>query len=875
MNTHVNPPAVLSHDLEQAKRFLEALDPRAERFTFQWFADKSKGEAGHLSETLETAWPKLVALNNRGCGIFVTINETDFKGRTKANIVRARALAIDIDHANNPSDPSDPSGPTRFAKAMTVIRESALKPSITVRSSAEGVHIYWLIDDLPLTQFTPLQKALAAKFGSDPSIHNVDRVLRLPGLFHCKSKPQLVTLHMKSFPPRYMLAEIVKAFGLSVGGSGTAAALGLGSGIALPPNGPQRAALAHRASIAASVAHVLPPRALTAEVKAEVAANEIALAAEWGRGWFDDLPPDRQAACIDAALAHVPHLPQGASTDKGGKLRNSYTLWRECIAAVKNSGVDGGDESARRWSETDPHGRHTDAAFDQAWDSSDGSIGVGTLFAVAQGYGWDSAPWKAKADAARGALFLQAQQATIASGGGLGPIQPRSYDQQTALALMGARHAQVWFDNGGSKELAYVEHGDGGACLLSKEDMAEALSNVFVQVQQDNTQKPVPIFTWWRAQAGRGTARNAVFDPGKPPGVNGAPDEFNFWQGFAVRPLEGEDKIRRLLDHIWRIICKEDQKKYNYLMGWLAWIVQNPTKHPGVGVALHSTKHGAGKSLLGEVMRRIFGDRHSMTLDHPEQFTGNFTGHLEHACFVLLEESLFAGDAKNADVVKARLTANTILINPKYRQPRNIQNHLSVMLCTNNEWAIRAGAGERRWFVASVSEERVGDLAYFNALHDDLENGGDGQFLNYLLKYDLAGWDRRNVPKTAELRAQQEATLRGVPRWLLDCVEEERIVGGRGYDGPQPSLGRDIPSNDLREAFNHWARGHRNERELDARAFNNKLDDILGARKRPRVGGKRERAYSVPSPAELGRIVNEHCGISEKSPDEGPEDGES
>jgi hypothetical protein len=214
MNTHVNHQAVLSQNFELAKRFLEALDLAAERFTFQTFRDAGSGGGRIIHGSIDDVWPELVALNNQGCGVFVAVNKTDFNGRTKRNIVGARALFIDVDHADEPADTNNPTGPTRREKVIDLIRESGIKPSMIVRSSASGLHVYWLIEDLPLAQFTPLQKALAAKFGSDSSVSNLDRVLRLPGLFQSKGEPQLVRLLING-APRYRLAE---AFGLGVVG---------------------------------------------------------------------------------------------------------------------------------------------------------------------------------------------------------------------------------------------------------------------------------------------------------------------------------------------------------------------------------------------------------------------------------------------------------------------------------------------------------------------------------------------------------------------------------------------------------------------------------------------------------------------------------
>jgi hypothetical protein len=82
-----------------AEAFLAALDPAAEFFTFQTFDDaRSKGGAKFASilhGTLAQHWGALARLNDRGVGVFITVNETDGKGRTAGNIKCIRALFID------------------------------------------------------------------------------------------------------------------------------------------------------------------------------------------------------------------------------------------------------------------------------------------------------------------------------------------------------------------------------------------------------------------------------------------------------------------------------------------------------------------------------------------------------------------------------------------------------------------------------------------------------------------------------------------------------------------------------------------------------------------------------------------------------------
>ena len=89
-------------DLDEARRFLRLLDPDTDVFTFQTF-DDSEAKRDELTRvlhgTLEERLAELIALQKAGAGIFVTVNETDLKGRKAQNVKRVRSTFTDLDGA--------------------------------------------------------------------------------------------------------------------------------------------------------------------------------------------------------------------------------------------------------------------------------------------------------------------------------------------------------------------------------------------------------------------------------------------------------------------------------------------------------------------------------------------------------------------------------------------------------------------------------------------------------------------------------------------------------------------------------------------------------------------------------------------------------
>lgn len=191
------PPGLPRVDLDQARRFLDLLDPRGV-FTFQTFADREelkrtfKGQDGKTRPydplakvfrgTLDQHADALIALNRQGAGVFVMVNEGNavvHEGRktcrTNGNVVRIRANWVDLDGA-----PIEP------------VLAAPRPPEIVVESSPGKWHGYWRTE-CGLEEFAPVQLALAGHFGGDPSVVDLARVMRLPGFFHNKNAEPVMT----------------------------------------------------------------------------------------------------------------------------------------------------------------------------------------------------------------------------------------------------------------------------------------------------------------------------------------------------------------------------------------------------------------------------------------------------------------------------------------------------------------------------------------------------------------------------------------------------------------------------------------------------------------------------------------------------------
>ncbi len=352
-------PAMPAHDKGMAAQFLACLDPAADRFTFQFFGDGPDRYAEIFHGTLDEMWPKVLALNTpqRRIGAFVTIGETDLKGRREENILRPRALFVDADT------------PEQIASCIQGIEACGAPPSMVVESG-RGMHFYWPCTAVPRDQFSGLQKGLIAKLGTDKSIHDLPRVMRLPGTLHLKdeAQPRPVKLSPLTSPPsRWGFSELVAKFG-ALKANAPASAAALPNNVVLfelpewAINGRPAAVFAHLPI--ETLAEGLAPN--LAEIRSAVAAippSAIATEAEWMQ--------------VARALAHE------AAVHKG------YTelLWDILEATSRAAPGYNQQDNRERFL------RYIREAFNRS-----NPITLATLFCTAVEHGWDGrAPRSARA----------------------------------------------------------------------------------------------------------------------------------------------------------------------------------------------------------------------------------------------------------------------------------------------------------------------------------------------------------------------------------------------------------------------------------------------------------------------------------------------
>jgi hypothetical protein len=85
-------------------------------------------------------------------------------------------------------------------------------------------------------------------------------------------------------------------------------------------------------------------------------------------------------------------------------------------------------------------------------------------------------------------------------------------------------------------------------------------------------------------------------------------------------------------------------------------------------------------------------------------------------------------------------------------------NCVHLVLASNDDWVVPAGADERRFLVLDVGAAHTQDVAYFGSIVEHMEkNGGREALLHMLMNRDLSQFEVRTVAVTLTVILQVES----------------------------------------------------------------------------------------------------------------------
>jgi hypothetical protein len=296
------------------------------------------------------------------------------------------------------------------------------------------------------------------------------------------------------------------------------------------------------------------------------------------------------------------------------------------------------------------------------------------------------------------------------------------------------------------------------------------LCNDYVMVGLEGEKKKrVKEIDIWLDSHDRNEFDHIVFDPGLKPGFNDR--MVNTYQGFAIRPSKG--RTDPFLLHLKQNVCHDSGDWYDYLIQWMAHVVQRPQDKTGIAMVLQGDE-GVGKSIVAEYFGRIFGQYYKR-IDSGSRITGRFNSPFRECLLCNADEAVCVYERKALGVLKSLITDKEFTYESKGYDAVIGLNFTNFFIVSNDERIVAPSDSDRRYFVLQVKPTWKNKGTIWDKIVSMMNGSGPAALLDYLLQINLTR-DLRKIPKTTWHKEQEEmaeSTVKATWRQYINEHEED------------------------------------------------------------------------------------------------------
>ncbi len=336
--------------------------------------------------------------------------------------------------------------------------------------------------------------------------------------------------------------------------------------------------------------------------------------------------------------------------------------------------------------------------------------------------------------------------------------------------------------------------------------------------------------------------------------------KLNRYFGLGVEPVAikkgNEPELKIYLEHVKKIICANNNEHYQYVIKWLAHMVQKPYEKPEVALILKAGQ-GTGKGSFVDPIGLMIGSHfvHPQTAEH---VVGRFNALMECSILVFADE-FFAGHKSATDKLKGMITEKTTTIERKGIDTIEVPSFSRIIMASNHDFIVSIEKDERRYLFLEVDESVKQNKAHFAPLHNAIggtEKGKRafaGKLLAYLQSVNIEGWHPREVPKTDALQNAKLDGLDALDSWMHSCLNRGMFGVESLPEDEKHAFEARIGTNKIVENLEEW------ERISKRQVFGSKSHKVgrlitkLGAVKKDKGSGHSDRMYYELPPLEAMR----------------------
>ena len=359
----------------------------------------------------------------------------------------------------------------------------------------------------------------------------------------------------------------------------------------------------------------------------------------------------------------------------------------------------------------------------------------------------------------------------------------------------------------------YARVCDTGAIVFyTKQHAIESFGVSWLFKHSDKLGDHTPFFLLWLKDSTRRVIRMIDFKPSTDPTVYVQPLRF----AWETAPDVTSDEVIPIFQTMINIATNNNTVLYDYLLMWIAHLIQQPFDLPGTAIVLTGGK-GAGKDTLGDfICDYLIGPMRAYNYTDNDQFFDKHDTNRMGKFFVKLEEADTSICGRNQQTLKARITASSLTVNPKGEKMITVPNFIRYMFTTNDAVPVNIADGERRFVLLRTDDQYIGNVPFWNNVRKVLMNPAAGRIVGkYLSTIDLSEYTIRRLPENPYYAAAVAVTL----------SSEDLFLQHGGWDGAE------IRATPLFELYEQYCVTNHLPYCRNTRSFGHRLLRLIGENK--------------------------------------------
>jgi len=257
-----------------------------------------------------------------------------------------------------------------------------------------------------------------------------------------------------------------------------------------------------------------------------------------------------------------------------------------------------------------------------------------------------------------------------------------------------------------------------------------------------------PWFNYWLKDCTKRKVKGWDYAP--PPRVC-KPNHLDLWSGFTIakHPQSSIELDTSIIHDHLKYLCEDSTEGLDYILNWLAFIMQKPGIPTGVAVAFSGVQ-GCGKSEFWiTLMRALMGHDKTMVTASWDNVFGRFNSRAGKS-FILCDEMDGFDSHKGANAMKEAITETTCNSEKKGKDTITLPAACNYIIATNSVGNIlKIESSDRRYIPFRIEE--IKKRSHYDQLFAAIEDKSIVRcFYDELMTRDIVGFQPQRDRVTTE-----------------------------------------------------------------------------------------------------------------------------